>query len=83
MIAPDWYPSREKLRQFAVIALFGFGLMGLVARFKFGLEVTPYIVWTIGGLTFLLGLISPTSVLPVYVALMGITIPIGWFVSHL
>lgn len=83
MIAPDWYPNEKKLRLFSVTALFGFGLIGLVIRLKFGLEVMPYALWGVGALTFLLGITSPRSVHLLYVILQAITLPIGWLISQI
>ncbi|MFQ5428883.1 MAG: SxtJ family membrane protein [Phycisphaerae bacterium] len=82
MISPTWYPNNRYLRQFAVISLFGFGLMGVMARFQFDLEVTPYVFWAIGGLTCCAGLASPRAILPVYTLLMAVAFPIGWLVSN-
>ena len=83
MIAPTWYPNEKELRQFAVVSLFGFGLLGLVAHLRFGLEITAYVLWVIGGLTFLIGLVSPKAVLFIYLILTAITFPIGWLISNL
>ena len=83
MIAPNWYPNKKELRQFAVVSLFGFGLLGFVAHLRFGLEITAYVLWAFGGLTFLIGLVSHKAVLLIYLALMAITSPIGWLISNL
>lgn len=82
MIAPNWYPNKKELRQFAVVSLFGFGLLGLVAHLRFGLEITAHVLLAIGGLTFLIGLVSHKAVLFIYLALMAITFPIGWLISN-
>lgn len=81
MIAPTWYPDNKQLRQFAVISLVGFGVLGLVARFRFGLQTPSSVFWVTGALTFLIGAARPRAVLPVYTALMLITLPIGWVLS--
>lgn len=81
MIAPTWYPDDKQLRQFAVISLVGFGVLGLVARFRFGWQTTSIVFWVMGALTFLVGVARPRTVLPVYTALMLITLPIGWVLS--
>ena len=81
MLAPSWYPDDKQLRQFAVISLFGFGLLGVLARFALQSELTSYVLWLLGTLTFLLGLASPRTILPVYAALMLAAYPVGWVTS--
>jgi len=83
MIEPNWYPTGRQLRQFAVIALFGFGLVGAALRWRFGLETAPLVLWAAGAATFVLGMITPKAVLPIYTLLMGLSVPIGWAVSNL
>jgi polyferredoxin len=83
MIQPNWAPKKKQLRQFAVISLFGFGLIGFMLKWKFGLETAPLVVWGIGVVTFVSGLIAPITVFPIYTILMVITLPIGWVVSNL
>jgi len=82
MLAPSWYPSQKQLRQFAIISLFGFGLFGLAVYFRFHWPVAACVLWIVGGLTFVAGMIAPGSVLPVYTVLMAVTLPIGWIVSN-
>jgi hypothetical protein len=83
MLQPTWYPTNRQLRQFAVVALFGFGLMGLITRWQFHLPTAAYVLWTLGALTFLAGLPAPTLILPVYAALCAVAFPIGWLVSNI
>lgn len=82
MINPSWYPSKRQLRQFAVISLVGFGVAGMVARLQLGLDVVSVVLWSVGGLTFLAGILKPHVVLPVYLGLMALSFPIGWLVSN-
>jgi len=83
MIEPNWYPTKKQLRQFAVISLAGFGLVGAVLKWRFGLETAPIVLWAAGILTFVAGMASPAAVLPVYTLLMAVSMPIGWAVSNL
>ncbi len=83
MLQPTWYPTNRQLRQFAVVALFGFGLLGVIARWQFSASTAAYVLWTLGALTFLGGLPAPTLILPVYVALCAVAFPIGWLVSNI
>lgn len=82
MLSPSWYPDQKQLRQFAIISLFGFGLFGAIAYFRFGWQTAGCVLWAVGALTFVAGLASPSSILPVYTLLMLIATPIGWVVSH-
>ena len=81
MIEPTWYPTKKQLRQFAVVAPFGFGLVGALAHWKFGWEIASYVLWGMGGFTFLIGLARPRAVFPIYGLLMLITLPIGLLLS--
>lgn len=82
MLSPSWYPDLKQLRQFSVIALFGFGLLGALLRFRFELEAAPYAAWGLGVGTFLIGLIRPRGVLPMYTVMMAIAFPIGWLITN-
>jgi saxitoxin biosynthesis operon SxtJ-like protein len=81
MITPDWRPDDRRLRQFAVISLFGFGAMALVAWRAHGAVALPIALASLGVLVCLAGLARPASVRPVYLGLMAVTLPIGWVVS--
>lgn len=83
MINPTWYPAQRQLRQFAVISLLGFGLLGALARFHFGAVIAPWVLWAIGLIVCLAGLAAPRAIRPVYALLMAIAFPIGWLISHL
>ncbi len=83
MIQPTWYPNQRQLRQFATASLPGFGLIGLVARIRFGAETLSVGLWAAGILVCLLGLFRPTLVRPLYTALMVVFLPLGWLISTL
>ena len=70
MIAPTWHPDQKQLRQFAVISLLGFGLVGSIVRFRFGWETASVVLGAVGALTCLIGLASPRAIFPVYTTLM-------------
>jgi len=88
MIQIDWKPDERKLRQFALIFLAGFGIIGCLAALK--LE-SPYIgpiwipgmLWGLGLLVGMCGLLFPPLVRPVYLAWMAAAFPLGWVMSHL
>jgi hypothetical protein len=83
MLAPNWYPGNKQLRQFAAACLPGFGLIGWMVLHKTGSMTAAQVLWSIGGVAFLMGLAIPRSVQPLYSLLMFITLPIGWLVSNL
>jgi hypothetical protein len=83
MLTPVWYPDRRQLRQFAVAALFGFGLMGALSWRGSGSARAALVLWGIGGAAFLIGLPFPAVLRPLYVVLMAAAYPIGWAVSNL
>ncbi len=84
----DWKPDRRKLREFALISLMVFGLLGTVIAYKSGCFqssgkwTAPVIVWLLG-VWGLLGAFAPPLVKPLYTGLMAVTFPIGWVISHL
>ncbi|MBK8980564.1 MAG: hypothetical protein IPM29_32070 [Planctomycetes bacterium] len=82
MIKLDLTPPDRQLSQFGWIALFGFPLVGLALWKSFGLN--PNLVWILGGigaLTLVLSRIRPRLILPIYMAMTLIAIPIGFVVS--
>jgi hypothetical protein len=83
MIAPSWYPSRRQLRQFAVICVFGFGLIALLVWSQTGSTRAPMILAGVGVAAFLVGLPFPTAIRPLYALLMAIALPIGWVLSNI
>jgi fucose 4-O-acetylase-like acetyltransferase len=81
MITPQWRPDARQLRQFAWISLVGFPALGVMLwrahgslRLSAGLAVVGVLVW-------LVGLVQPNRIRPVYVALLAISLPIGWVIS--
>ncbi len=82
MIGPNWHPTRPQLRQFAVAALLASAIVGTALRWRFGSDLAPLLIWSFGSVVFVLGMLSPTLVRPVYRVLMAITLPIGWAVSN-
>jgi hypothetical protein len=89
MIQIDWHPDRKKLRQFSVVFLLGMVAVGSALglwRGAFEGEsswAVPVLLWALGLVVGLSGLVSPTLARPVYLAWMGLAFPIGWLTSHL
>src|SRR5579862_6651032 len=77
-------PSRKELRLFAGLwwpALCAAVSLMLVRKFH---APAPAIwVVTLGMITGLVGILSPALIRPLYIALMRLTFPIGWVVSHI
>ena len=83
MIAPSWSPTPRQLKQFALAAPVGFGLVGgMLARF--GLQ--PWWPWAgagFGALLLALGLARPLALRPLYALVMALATPIGWIARTL
>ncbi len=92
MIEIDWRPDDRTLRQFGVIALFGFSFLAAIAWwelliFGFGLgEARPIVAGafaTLAGLSALFSLVAPRANLPIYLGLTILSYPIGFVLSYL
>ena len=76
-------PDEKMLRQFGIIALFGFGIIGTIIWIKWNYWSATYIFWGAGIASFLLALIRPRLLLPLFVFLTVITFPIGFVISNI
>ena len=89
MIQVDWKPDAKKLRQFGWISLVGFGVIGLVVGWKIGSfkeggsMTVPYVLWGLAVLFWLMGLVAPKTLKPVYLLLTLVALPIGLILSNL
>lgn len=92
MIEINWKPDKKTLRQFGVIAFFGFLFIAALAWwelliFSFGLgEARPIVAGVFAGLagiSALFSLVFPTANLPIYLGLTLLSYPIGFVLSHL
>ncbi len=95
MIDIDWKPSNSKLRQFALASLVGFPLIGLLlgkvlpwlplfAISSWAASTNLVLLGAIAGAVIcLLGLAIPRTIIPVYVALVALALPIGLALSFL
>ena len=91
MVSLNLRPERRELRQFGLIALIAFGLLGGLIDWRGGLpaisfgesaSTVAYVLWGIGAVSALFSLIAPAANRPLYVGLMVISFPIGLVVSH-
>ncbi|MEM7143937.1 MAG: SxtJ family membrane protein [Verrucomicrobiota bacterium] len=87
MIEIDWKPKEKVLRQFGWICLPGFGLVGLVVAWHLGCfegsgRWTPScVLWGIGVLSWLTGLVAPRCLKWLFVGMMLVAFPIGMVVG--
>jgi hypothetical protein len=86
MLNPVWYPDAKQLRQFALISVIGFPLLGwlFTGRSFASFSTTTFQVFAaIGIVVCLVGLIAPNAIRPIYALLMLVAVPIGWLISNL
>jgi hypothetical protein len=88
----DWNPPRRILRNFGLIALAAFGVIGALALWQigpFGGISAGAATWTAGVLWVLalycgaVAMVAPRAVRPVYLLLTVATYPIGFVLSHI
>lgn len=82
MIALDWHPSERRLRQFGVVLLTGSGLIGLAIWRFTGQSVGSLVVGALGVVLFIVALVAPRAVRPVYRVWLVAAMPVGWVVSE-
>jgi Saxitoxin biosynthesis operon protein SxtJ len=82
MIEINWKPTTKELRQFAVLWLVFFGLMGAWWRYDTGTYAVAKWLWIAALTVGPLGIAIPSLLRPIYVAWMVAAFPIGWTVSH-
>ena len=75
-------PSVKMLREFGIIALFGFGLVGALLGLKWDAWTASYVLWALGAVSFVVAFVQPKLLLPLYVALMVVAFPIGFVISN-
>ncbi len=83
LLQPNFEPSRKDLRWFAAIWWPALCVaVGITLQRKFHLPAAATVIWAVGAVLAILGLISPPMIRPVFIGLMRLTYPIGWCVSH-
>ncbi len=81
LVEMKWNPSRRELRQFGGIMLVGCAVVGAVLRW-YGHPSAAAVVWAIGTIVGVLGLIIPPAAKPVYLFLSLVSWPVGWVMSY-
>jgi hypothetical protein len=75
--------SRSELRWFAGLWFPAFcALAGAIAYRKFDSPEAAVLIWSVGGLLSIVGFFLGAVIRPCYIALLWITFPVGWLVSH-
>jgi MFS family permease len=91
MIEINWRPDDRVLRQFGIIALFGFSFLAVLAWwelliFSVGLGEARPIVTTVfaglAGLSAIFSAVAPRANLPIYLGLTMLSYPIGFVLSY-
>ena len=91
LLVVNLHPTRRELRQFGVIALVAFGLLGgwiLWRGTLFGIDlgtagpIIAYVLWGVGLVSGVLSAVAPAANRLLYVAMIVLTYPIGFVVSH-
>ncbi len=92
MIELNLNPPPKTLRTFGLIGVVGFGLIGAMFFWQFGLgklpsadaaRITAYVLWALGAYCGLFAAVAPLAIKPIYVILTIVTFPIGFVVSCL
>jgi hypothetical protein len=78
----NWNPGRRELKQFALLWIAFFGLVGAYILWAKPSWPTTYVLWGVASLG-IVGYILPRAARPIYVLWMALAMPIGWCVSHL
>jgi hypothetical protein len=78
----NWNPDRRELRQFALLWVGFFGLVGAYCVWMKDAPTAAAAFWVVAGLG-LVGYFLPAVLRPVYILWMALALPIGWTISHL
>jgi hypothetical protein len=78
----NWHPDRRELKQFAVLWVGIFSLIGVDCWLRRGALSAAAVFGAIAA-AGVVGYFRPGFLRPVYIAWMAVAWPIGWTVSHL
>ena len=83
MIDINWNPSKRELRQFAGLLVVFTAGVGAYMRYAHGSETGSVVVWCLGAVLGIPGLLAPALLRPVFIGWTLLAFPIGWTISHL
>lgn len=78
----NWKPSQRELKQFAMLWIGFFGLIGVYVLWRNDSLRAAAVLWIVAA-AGLAGVVRPSVFRPVYLVWMTLALPIGWTVSHL
>jgi hypothetical protein len=82
LVEINWNPSRRELKQFGLLWVVFFGLIGAYCLWFRDSRTAAAVFWVIAA-AGLVGLVAPGTLRPVYILWMAVALPIGWVISHL
>jgi hypothetical protein len=82
LVEINWNPGRRELRQFALLWIGFFGLVGAYCLWVVGSLPAASALWIAAG-AGLPGYFRPGFMRPIYILWMALALPIGWVISHL
>ena len=83
LVEVNWHPSSRKLRQYGIVMIVGFGLIGLLFRYGFKATDASWVIWGFGAVSGVLGLTGTRAALPLYWLWMGIGFVMGNVMNRL
>lgn len=82
LLEVNWNPNRRELRQFALLWLAFFALVGVYCLWTKSSPTAGMVLWGIAALG-IVGFVRPGVLRPMYILWMALAMPIGWTISHL
>ena len=81
LLEVNWTPGRRELRQFSLLWIAFFGLIGVYFFWAKGATTAATVFWILAAIGPI-GYFFPNVMRPIYVAWMALVLPIGFVVSH-
>jgi hypothetical protein len=78
----NWNPNQRELRQFSLLWIVFFGLIGVYCLWAKGAPTAAAAFWVVAT-AGPVGYFRPAWARPIYVLWMALTMPVGWVISHL